>query len=188
MSLSAVGFRPRRIQTERLTLRGYEPSDEAAIHEYASDLETTRFMAWERASTPEDTAGFLNSCVASNYEREELDYAVTLREAENRCIGGIGLYWRPQKDRVMELGYILHRQHWGQGLIAEAGRALIGHAFASTPVERIFAPVFVGNAKSQRIVDKLGMQLDGILRSHVAAHGRRWDVAIYSLLRAEVVG
>lgn len=187
MNLSAVTFRPPRIETKRLTLRGYESGDAADIYEYASDLETTRFMAWDRATTLEDVQGFLNSFVAPNYEREELDYAVTLRGMESQCIGGIGLCWRPQEHRVMELGYILHREHWGQGLIVEAGRALIVHAFASTPVERVFAPVFAANTKSRRIAEKLGMQRDGILRSHVALHGQRWDVAIYSLLRAEVM-
>lgn len=186
MTLSAVTFRPPRIETKRLTLRGYESSDAADIYEYASDSETTRFMAWDRATTLEDVQSFLNSVVAPNYEREELDYAVTLRGMETRCIGGLGLYWRPQLHRVMELGYILHRMHWGQGLIAEAGRTLIAHAFASTPVERIFAPVFAVNSRSRHLAEKLGMDLDGILRSHVAMRGQRWDVAIYSLIRTDV--
>lgn len=187
MKLSAVTFRPPRIETERLTLRGYESSDAADIFEYASDLDTTSFVAWERATAPEDIEAFLNSVVAPNYGLEELDYAVTLRGEENRCIGGIGLYWRPREHRVMELGYVLHRAYWGRGLVAEAARALLAHAVAATPVERVFAPVFAGNTRSRRVAEKLGMQLDGVLRSHVVVRGRRSDVAIYSLLRAEVM-
>lgn len=186
MTLSAVAFRPPRIETKRLILRGYEASDAADVFKYASDLETTRFMAWDRASSLADIQIFQDSVVAANYEREELDYAMTLRGMENQCIGGIGLYWRPQEHQVMELGYILHREHWGSGLVVEAGRALIAHAFASTPVERVFAPIFAANSRSRRVAEKLGMQLEGILRSHLAVRGQRWDAAIYSLLRAEV--
>lgn len=186
MRLSAITFRPPRIETNRIILRGYEPGDVANIYAYASDPETTRYMAWDRATALEDVHRFLNSVVALNYERNELDYAVTLRGMENQCIGGIGLYWRPPEHQVMELGYILRREHWGQGLIAEAGRALIAHAFASTPVERIFAPIFAPNSRSRRTAEKLGMQLDGVLRSLVALRGQRWDEAVYSLLRAEV--
>src|SRR5690606_12317308 len=82
VKLSAVRFRPLRIETERLTLRGYESSDTADIYEYASDVETTRFVAWERATAPDDIEAFLNSVVAPNYERQELDYAMTLRGKE----------------------------------------------------------------------------------------------------------
>lgn len=185
MSLSAVTFRPPRIETERLVLRGYEPSDAAAIHAYSSDPETTRFVAWDRATCLEDVRLFQDLVVAANYERKELDYALTLRGAEDRCAGGIGLFWRPEEHRVMELGYILHRDHWGSGLIVEAARALIAHAFAVTPVERVFAPIFPANGQSRRVAEKLGMQLDGILRSHLALRGQRWDVAIYSLLRRD---
>lgn len=186
MALSDITFRPPRIETDRLILRGYEPGDAANIFAYASELETTRYMAWDRATTLENVHRFLNSVVAPNYERSELDYAVTLRGMEHQCIGGIGLYWRPREHQVMELGYILHREHWGQGLIPEAGRALIAHALATTPVERIFAPVFAPNSKSRRTAEKLGMQLDGVLRSHVTLRGQRWDEAVYSLLRAEM--
>jgi len=186
MALSGLSFRPPRIETDRVLLRGYESGDADGIFAYASDEETTRYMAWDRAETLGNVHHFLDSVVASNYEQSELDYAVTLREHPSQCIGGIGLYWRPLQHQVMELGYILHREHWGQGLIVEAGRALIAHAFASTPVERIFAPVFHSNSKSRRAAEKLGMHLDGVLRSHVSVRGQRWDVAVYSLLRAEV--
>lgn len=186
--LSAVEFRPPRIETERLTLRGYESGDTADIYEYASDVETTRFVARERATAPEDIDAFLNSVVAPNYEHQELDYAMTLRGKEDRCIGGVGLYWRPREYHVMELGYVLHRGYWGQGLVAEAGRALIAHAFATTSVERVFAPIFAGNRGSRRVAEKLGMRLDGVLRSHLVVRGQRQDVAIYSLLRAELMG
>jgi len=185
MSLATVSFRPPRIETSRVVLRGYEPCDAEGVYAYASDLETTRYMAWDRSERLADVHRFLDSVVAPNYERGALDYAVTLRGHEDCCIGGIGLTWRPEEHQVMELGYILHRKHWGLGLIPEAGLALLAHAFASTPVERIFAPVFAANSRSIRTAEKLGMQRDGILRSHMALRGQRWDVAIYSLLRVE---
>ncbi len=144
-------------------------------------------MAWDRAETLDDTYEFLNTFVAPNYQRQEFDYAVTLRGNEKECIGGIGLYWRPKEHCVMELGYILHREHWGKGLIPEAANALLAQAFACTPVERIFAPIAAVNDKSRRVAEKLGMQLEGVLRSHFALRGKRWDVAIYSLLRAEAM-
>jgi ribosomal-protein-alanine N-acetyltransferase len=168
-----------------VVLRGYEPSDAEAIFAYSSDEETTRFVSWNRATTLADVKEFLDSVVAVNYQAGALDYAVTLRGQEHRCVGGMGVFWRPREHQVMELGYILHRDLWGQGFIPEAGRALLAHAFATTEVERIYAPIFAPNVKSRRTAEKLGMRLDGVLRGHLNLHGRRWDEAIYSVLRGE---
>ena len=186
MKLAQVAFRPPRIETARVVLRGYEPSDREAIFAYSSDEATTRFMAWNRATTLGDVQEFLDSVVAMNYQAGALDYAVTLRGQEHRCVGGLGVYWRPRERQVMELGYILHRDLWGQGLIPEAGRAVIAHAFATTEVERIYAPIFAPNSKSRRTAEKLGMRLDGVLRSQLSLRGQRWDEAIYSVLRGEL--
>jgi [ribosomal protein S5]-alanine N-acetyltransferase len=95
-------------------------------------------------------------------------------------------YWNPRDQQVMELGYILRRDLWGQGLIVEAGTALMARAFATTDVERIFAPIFAPNHKSRRAAEKMGMKLDGVLRSKQRIHGQRWDEAVYSMLRGEL--
>jgi ribosomal-protein-alanine N-acetyltransferase len=185
MMLSEVAFRPPRIETARVVLRGYEASDAEAIYAYSSDQETTRFMAWERAITLDDVHRFLNMVVSKNYQHGALEYAVTLRGSEHQCVGGMGVYWRPREHQVMELGYILNREYWGRALIPEAGRALLAHVFGTTEVERVYAPILGPNTKSRRTAEKLGMRLDGVLRSNLNLHGERWDEAIYSILRDE---
>lgn len=166
-------------------LRGYEEADAPHVFRYGSDPETTQFMSWDTSRSVADSLEFLNGIVASHYEKGELDYAITL-PGDDRPIGGIAAYWNPREQKVMELGYILRKDHWGQGFVVEAGRALMAHAFESTDVERIFAPVFAPNQKSRRAAEKMGMQLDGVLRSKQVMRGRRWDEAIYSMLRGEL--
>jgi ribosomal-protein-alanine N-acetyltransferase len=183
--LSRVSFRPPPIVTERLVLRGYEEADAPNIFRYGSDEETTQFMFWERSRTLDDTLAFLNGLIAPHYEQGELDYGITLKGDDKTVVGGMSAYWNPRAHQVMELGYILRKDLWGQGLIVEAGRALIAHAFATTDVERIFAPIFAPNVKSRRAAEKMGMKLDGVLRSKQAVRGRRWDEAVYSRLRGE---
>ena len=184
--LEAEAFRPPTLTTERLVLRGYALSDVPGIFAYSSDLETTRFMAWDTARSTADTLVFLNQVVAACYQKRELDYALALREDPATIVGGVGLYWRPQEHQVMELGYILRKESWGQGLMVEAARALMRHAFATTDVQHIFAPILAPNAKSRRAAEKMGMKLDGVLRSSRLYRGQRWDMAIYSLLRGEL--
>jgi ribosomal-protein-alanine N-acetyltransferase len=58
-------------------------------------------------------------------------------------------------------------------------------SFVPLHVERIYAPTFSVNAKSQRAAEKIGMSFEGILRSSLELRGRRWDEAVYSILRAD---
>ena len=183
--LSDVEWRPPLLETERLVLRGREPSDVEAIFRFASDPEVTPYMAWAPAQTLADTWDFLDGLTAYNYEQEELDYGLALRSAPGVLIGGVGVFWRPRQHRVMDLGYILAKEHWGQGYVAEAARALIRHAFRTTKVERIYAPIFVENAKSRRVAEKIGLTFEGVLRSSVEFQGQRRDEAIYAILRGE---
>ncbi len=184
-ALGSIAWRPPVLQSERLVLRGYELADAEAIFGYASDPETTRYMAWERHRSVADALTFLNRQVAENYRRRQLDYALCLADAPERAVGGVGVYVRSERHRVMELGYVLSRAHWGRGLVPEAARLLIDHAFATCDVERIYAPIFSENARSRRAAEKIGLSLDGVLRSALDFHGRRWDEAIYSVLRAD---
>ncbi len=165
-------------------MRGFDPSDVEAAFAYASDPEATAYMAWDRHRTIADAHTFL-AMVAREYQREDLIYALCLRSAPDAVIGAISVCWHNENQRVKELGYILAKEHWGQGLLPEAGRALVRFAFETTNVERIFAPIFAENTKSRRAAEKIGMKLDGVLRSTRELRGRRWDEAIYSILRSD---
>jgi ribosomal-protein-alanine N-acetyltransferase len=180
-----VAWRPPAIETERLVLRGREPEDAEAIFRYASDPEVTPYMAWEPSRSLADVWDFLDGLTAHNYEQEELDYAIALRSAPQLAIGGVSVCWHPRKHRVMELGYVLDKAHWGRGMMPEAARALIQYAFRTTPVERIYAPIFAGNAKSRRAAEKIGLAFEGVLRSSVEFRGERRDEAIYAIIRGE---
>lgn len=186
MPLRDVLYRPPSITTERLLLRGYEPSDEQAVYAYASDEETTRYMAWDRHETLDDTRAFLDGYAASAYRARLGEYALCPRERPEQVIGGIGLRSTSALHKTAELGYVLHRDHWGRGLVVEAARALLERAFTGGgQVERVFAPIMVENVRSRRVAEKLGFSLEGILRSAWYLRGRRWDEAHYALLRGE---
>ncbi len=185
MALFHVLFRPPRVLTERLVLRGYDASDVEAIFAYASDEETARYMAWDRHRTREDTRIFLDRYVAGAYRAGVAEYAICLRTDPGRVVGGIGLRVTSELHRTAELGYVLHRGFWGQGLVVEAARALLARGFEQGEIERVNAPIMVENVRSRRVAEKLGFTLEGVLRSAWLLRGRRWDEARYALLRSE---
>jgi RimJ/RimL family protein N-acetyltransferase len=187
MNLNEVAWRPPKIETDRLVLRGYELDDAAAIYAYASDAEVTPYMSFDTSRSVDEVLAFLNGVVAVLYERQELSYVITRREEPERVIGALGVVWRPLEHQVLELGYILAKEHWGQGYVPEAGRALMRFAFETTNAARIFAPIFAPNAKSRRAAEKMGLAFEGIQRSALAHRGQRWDEAFYAVLRGELM-
>ncbi len=166
-------------------LRGWEPSDRDAVYAYASDPLVTEHMDWDRHTSASDATTFLDEIVAPKYEKKTLTYALGLKEAPERAIGGVEVVWNPEAEKVLELGYVLHKEFWGQGLMEEACLCLLSVAWTRTQAARIFAPIMTGNWRSRRLAEKLDLHLDGILRSHISRRGERRDVAIYSQLRGE---
>jgi ribosomal-protein-alanine N-acetyltransferase len=83
------------------------------------------------------------------------------------------------------LGFAIGRAHWGKGVGSEAVRAAVAWGFEAFALAKIWATADARNARSQRLMEKLGMQLEGQLRSHERARDGRTDKLYYGLLREE---
>jgi ribosomal-protein-alanine N-acetyltransferase len=108
-----------------------------------------------------------------------------LDDPGDQVIGTVGCFWTAKLHCTMELGYALAEPFWGRGLITEASRALLDHVFEVYAVERVQARCMVENSASERVMQKLGMTLEGTLRASLLRRGRFRDVQMYSLLRDE---
>ena len=171
---------PPTIETERLILRPYKTEDAEDVFAYASDEENTRYMIWERHKTVQDAIDFIGFEM-KNYEKGNcFDYAFVLKETGKR-IGGGGCM-AADIPHCAEIGYIINKRYWGRGLVPEAMSAIIDFFTKELKIKRIEAKYFVGNEKSGRVMEKLGMQYEGTLRQKVFAQGRYWDVKQYSLV------
>ncbi|MBQ2429016.1 MAG: GNAT family N-acetyltransferase, partial [Ruminococcus sp.] len=87
-------------------------------------------------------------------------YAVCLKD-DNRAIGSIGLMIGKQSnldlpDTEGEIGYWIGVPFWGQGLIPEATREIIRHAFEDLSLKTLWCGYFDGNEKSKRVQEKCG--------------------------------
>ncbi|MFC2070275.1 GNAT family N-acetyltransferase [Chloroflexota bacterium] len=106
---------------------------------------------------------------------------------EGKVIGEIALNQRDEdrpNERV-ELAYTLSRQHWGNGLMTEAARAVMNWAFQTYSFNRLFAWCDPRNIGSWRVLEKLGMKREGQLRSHMKWNGEFRDQLYYGILRGE---
>lgn len=99
-------------------------------------------------------------------------------------IGGGTLHHLDSERGIVEIGYFLLPHARGRGAATTIARVLAEHAF-SLGIERVAAYVNVGNAASERVLDRAGFTREGVVRSMPKPDGRRVDKALYSLLPGE---
>ena len=176
---------PTRIDTARLVLRRPVLADAPAIFEgYAQDPDVVRYLMWRPHTSIRDTTEYLARCVAGNNAGDDLTWALTLK-GDDRLIGMFAL--RPHGFKA-DLGYVLARLYWGRGLVTEAGRAIVDLAFSDPAVHRVWAVCDVDNKASARVLEKLGMTLEGVLRRwivHPNVSEEPRDSLCYARVRGE---
>lgn len=104
--------------------------------------------------------------------------------ADGEAVGSIGLH--PQSDihrRNAELGYWLAAPFRGRGIMPQAIRHMVAHAFAHFPIDRVFARPFGSNIASQRALEKAGFTLEARLAGTIVKNGRVEDELIYAVRR-----
>ena len=143
------------LETERLILRPWRESDAESLYEYAKDERVGPVAGW-----PPHTSAENSREVIKNVLTAPETYAVCLKE-DNKAIGSIGLMIGRQSNLQLpenegEIGYWIGVPFWGQGLIPEATRELIRHAFADLHLDTLWCGYFDGNEKSKRCQEKCG--------------------------------
>jgi ribosomal-protein-alanine N-acetyltransferase len=155
---------PERIQTKHLLLRKPQMEDAPAIfHGYAQDPEVTRYLVWKPHRNIRETEEFLLACGQLWRTGKDYAYAITLKDDEN-LIGMFGLH--PMKFKL-EVGYVLARPYWGKGYMTEALRTMVDWAFTQPDIFRVQAFCDVDNISSARVMEKAGMEREGLLRRYV---------------------
>ncbi|KHD45982.1 GNAT family N-acetyltransferase [Streptococcus hongkongensis] len=173
------------LETERLILRTRTLDDAVAIFDYAKRPEVSEPAGFPAVKTLEDEITYLETVYPNNQAMHNMPigYGITLK-GENRVIGSID-FNRCHSEGVYEMGYLLHPDFWGQGIVPEAASAIIELGFTVLDLYKIEIGCFGFNQKSQRVAEKLGFTLEARLRGYKAVDGRRTDDLRYGLLKSE---
>ena len=155
---------PDTFSTERLHLRAVTEADTDAIFEgYAQDPEVSKYLVFQPHQTIEETRSFLRRCERVWSKGDAFPYAIICRET-NQLIGMIEMRI---EGFMVDLGYVLARQFWGQGIVTEATKAVVDWALAQPEIYRVWAVCDVENPASARVMEKAGMSFEGILHRFV---------------------
>jgi [ribosomal protein S5]-alanine N-acetyltransferase len=152
---------PEQFETARLLGRAAAVADaEAIFAQYAQDGEVAKYMIWRPHQHVSETKEFLQRCEEGWRNGTACPWVLTLKES-GRLIGMVEL--RPNDWRA-DLGYVLERASWGQGYMTEAVRFVAEWALSQPGVYRVWATCDVDNLASARVLEKVGMQREGVLR------------------------
>lgn len=155
---------PEIIGTPRLILRKPIAPDDAPqiFTSYAHDPAVTRYLTWRPHYNVEESLRILRTRVAWWDEGREFSWVITPR-AGTGVIGMVSATDENSASRY-SLGFVLARAHWGRGYITEAARAVVEQLLALPGVVRVWAVADHENAASIRVLEKVGMQREGLLR------------------------
>ena len=155
---------PEQIETERLVLRKPRMEDANAIFAgWAQDNEVTRYLTWRPHQGIDQTNEFIQNCLYAWVHGTRFPFMIMLK-ATNEVIGMIDPRIEGHKVGV---GYGAARADWGNGYVPEATRAIIKWAFQQPLMYRVYATTDVENVASRRVLKKVGMQCEGILRKYM---------------------
>jgi ribosomal-protein-alanine N-acetyltransferase len=184
MQIENVFSQLPQITTDRIVLRRVRASDEDAIYAYAADADVSRYTSWAPHTSPDETRQFVRRVLDAYLEKRVANWGIELR-SERKLIGMGGFAWWDLANSAAEIGYVIGKPYWGQGLMTEAVKAMIEFGFKRMALNRIVIRMDPRNTGSWRVAEKCGCRFEGISRQAIYAKGSFHDLMVWAILRDE---
>ena len=170
------------LETERLVLRPLAPDDVAALARLAGCREIAdTTISIPHPYSEEQARAWITAQISQSGAGKEMVFAVVSKE-DVQLIGTVGLREIDAEHSQAEIGFWIGVPSWGRGYATEAARRVVRYAFQELKLNRVYAHHMVRNPASGRVLEKLGMKREGLLRQRV----RKWavfeDVVILAIL------
>jgi len=172
------------LETQRLKLIELNENHAAQLFEVFSDEEAMKYWDDLPQKNVEETKELIAFLRKRIKEGTGICWGMMLKEAPQDVIGLV-TYNAYKKDRNGYIGYIIARKHWGKGLMTEALKISVEYGFTDLGVHRIEAHVEPGNIASEKVLEKIGFQREGLLRQRVYQKGSYQDTIYYGLLKTD---
>ena len=178
----------KRIETHRLILRPFRTEDAPAMfRNWAHDPAVTEFLTWPPHKDEQATAALLERWVRETGENPfYFQWAIELKSI-GEPIGSISVVNFEEKTASAEIGWCIGKPWWGMGIMPEAGAAVFAFLFDEVGLNRIAAKHDTRNPKSGRVMEKLGMIREGVLRQAGRCNAGVGDLAVHSVLRSDYI-
>ena len=173
----------KTLQTERLLLRRFQIEDaEAFYRNVTSDGKVNKFLTWPLHKKVEETKELLTGWVERYENPERYCWAIVLKE-NDQLIGTIAAPTIKNRTETAEVTYCIGSAWWELGIVTEALSEVIRYLFEEILVNRIEAGYDVNNPASGRVLEKVGMQKEGILRKAGRNNQGLFDLVFCAILK-----
>lgn len=170
------------LETQRLILRPFRAEDaESCVRNWAADPDIYRYIS-QQARTPQDVSQWLSTAEQAYASLETYYWAIT-ETIHGEVIGEIFVDDFSDRNGWCELDWKIGKAYWGNGYAAEAATVVLHYLFNEVGFHRVQAKCCIDNSASERVMQKVGMSKEGVLRDYFLTKDHHWrDVVLYSLL------
>ncbi len=171
------------MEVNRIQLRELRQDDWKSIHSYASIEEVCQYQPWG-PNTEVESRAFVRDIIVDASMNPRTRFAYAILEGET-FIGVCELNVRDRANEYGEISYILHPNRWGRGLATEAATMLLSYAFDELKLHKVSATCNPENRGSARVLEKIGMVKEGLLRDNLKMVNGWRNSLLFSMLDRE---
>ncbi len=171
------------LETERLRLRQFQLADKTRLNEIANSREIAKGTFIPFPYNEEFAEDFIESQFRDYKNGNLINFAIVL-DKPDLLIGSMGISI-DNKLNEGEIGFWIGVDYWGNGYCTEAARSVIHYGFTKRKLYRIFAFHFTGNDSSGKVLEKIGMKIEGITKDEYWHMGELKDTVHYSIYKTD---
>ncbi|MEH6477568.1 MAG: GNAT family protein [Sneathiella sp.] len=173
----------RNLTTKNLLLRPFRHGDLAYMQRYATREDYYRFLPLD-ALTPASVEGFLKYLMTENDDVDSLNCHFAIEPISvGHIIGTINLRITDAANKTATLGYALDSDFRGNGYMSEAIEVVLDFGFNELSMHRIWASADTRNKESWRVMERAGLEREGLMRNDKLVRGEWVNSYLYAILR-----
>lgn len=146
------------IETRRLILRHFTPNDADELYHIYSNRDLFKYMSNEKPLLRDQTRLLIYSLI-ENWQQHRFGVWALIDKKDKKLIGHCGFKFLDNTQEI-QIGYLLLKSYWGNGLGTEAASTALKYGFEVARFERVVAIAKPENVASRRVMEKVGMKYD----------------------------
>ena len=168
---------PVLLKSPRLTLRPISLDGLDDFHEYSMDEEFYEYLEFPAFKNITESKEYLLKLINRSASPSQ-QYWFIQENLSQKVIGSFGVHSLDQSRRSIEIGYGLSSRYWSKGYFKEATNIVLDYLFIDLSLQRVVARTFETNQASIKGLERLGFQVEGIMRDYYRKHNDQWFNAI----------
>ena len=174
-------FNKPKLESTRLSLHLVSQSDAQVIYQLHADKEAMAYWSCPPYEQLAQAEKQIDAALNDYNSGSAMMFGIYLKE-RGALIGTLSLFSINEESRRAEIGYMLSRAYWGQGLMTEGLGSFFTWCFRDLNLHRLEADIDPTNAASANLLKRCGFVLEGLLRERWTVGGKVTDSELYGLL------